>query len=546
MDRDEFKFVLFCFVAILAIVGIPYIVGYVTEPEELTFGGMVLGVNTWATTSDWINQAKVGSLLFITNRTHEEEPALFLNTLFLLVGIFSGYTGLSNIGAYYIFLLVFGFLFLFILYRFLEMYFDDVKMRKSAFVIILTSSGFGFVFWIIFKALKSTPTFFSDKVPLGSRIAPADMMFTDTNVFLTLYSSNLHHVAAIAFMLLIYMLFLKGWEKEDPKYVLGSAVLTLILGTFHLYDIVTIYSIITVFVGITLFQGNPRWKLMMYATFIVVSIPPMLFNFYTFVLHPTFKEFTEYNVQLSPNPFSYIIGYGLLFFLASYYTLKKRIHESLKSLNYRVLLIYIWAIVNLVLLYAPITIQRKFLLGLSIPISIFATFAIFEFVLPRFKEHRRNLVLISIILLMVPSNFLWIAKETYKVNTHGYPGTKYPYYTHNLDLEAIQWLGTNAEKGDIILSGGATGGRIAGMVSKRVYWGGNDMTIRYQEKMRLVEEFFSTMNDAERRDILAQNSIRFVYYGEEERSLGDFDPESANYLKKVFENSRVKIYEVKD
>ena len=82
------------------------------------------------------------------------------------------------------------------------------------------------------------------------------------------------------------------------------------------------------------------------------------------------------------------------------------------------------------------------------------------------------------------------------------------------------------------------------MVSKKVYWGGNDMTLQYQEKMRLVEEFFSDMSDREREELLDQNGISLVYYGVEEGFLGNFNPDDVGYLRKVFDNWRVKIYRV--
>ncbi|MDP6613259.1 MAG: hypothetical protein QF673_04515, partial [Candidatus Hydrothermarchaeota archaeon] len=466
-----------------------------------------------------------------------EVPALFLNTLFLVMGLFSKFTGLSNIATYWLFYIIFMFGFFLSLYYFITYFFNAPRKKKATFVIALTSSGFGFIFWIAFKAFDYTPLFFSNRLPLGSRIFPIDLWLTDAITFLTLYSSYIQQVAGVIAMLLIFTYFLMGWKIRAFKYILYSGALTFLLGTFHLYDVVTVYAVLTVFAIITLLRERDSQRLKMYAGYIAVSMPPMLFNFYAFALHPIFKEFTAYNVQLSPNPYSYLLGFGLPLLLSAYYVYKVRLDD-------KKLLLAVWVGISLALAYFPLTVQRKLQLGLNIPLAILAAYAIFEFVLPKFKEHQRNLVLVALILLMMPTNLLWIAKETYKVNAHGYPGTDYPYYTHNLDLEAIQWLGVNAGKEDIILSGGVTGGRIAGMVSKKVYWGGNDMTLQYQEKMRLVEEFFSDMSDREREELLDQNGISLVYYGVEEGFLGNFNPDDVGYLRKVFDNWRVKIYRV--
>ena len=82
------------------------------------------------------------------------------------------------------------------------------------------------------------------------------------------------------------------------------------------------------------------------------------------------------------------------------------------------------------------------------------------------------------------------------------------------------------------------------MVSKKVYWGGNDMTLNYQIKNQYVENFFNDMRQMERKNLLYDNNISLVYYGVEEELLGTFNPDSVNYLFEVFDNNRVKIYRV--
>ncbi len=538
MSRGELKFVLYCFILIGGFVSIPYLWGYLSEPEDMAFSGMILGVNIIFGSYDWINQAREGSILLTTNRTHENVPPLFLNTLFLVMGLFARLTGLSTEATYRIFYIIFSLLFFLVLYRFIAYFLEDVRKRRVAFIIALTSSGFGFLFWAAFKALNHTPMFFSENMPLGSRIFPIDLWLTDVFPFLILYSYYIHHVAGLTVMLLIFMYFHRGWEAENIRdVVLYAGGLTFLLGTFHLYDVVIVYAVLAVYAALSLGKWDPK-RVKLFAGYVAVSIPPMLFNFYAFALHPVFREFTNYNIQLSPNPYSFVIGLGIPFLLTVYYLSKG-------NLDKKKMFLAAWIIAALALAYAPITVQRKLQLGLSIPFAVIATYAIFEHILPRMGKSRHNLMLTVLILGMIPTNVLWIAKETYKVGLHGYPGTEYPYYTHNLDLEAIQWLGENAGIGDVILSGGMTGGRIAGMVSKKVYWGGNDMTLRYQEKKKLTEEFFSTMKESERPMFLRSNGITLIYYGEEERSLGDFNPEGRDYLRKVFDNGRVKIFRVK-
>ncbi len=542
ISRGEFKFIVYSFLLIGVFISIPYVWGYLTAPEDLTFTGFTMGVHTMYSHTDWMNQVKEGHLLFTTNRTSENLPYLFLNTLYLLLGLLSVATGLSNITIYNLFYIVSAFIFFLILYYFIAMFFSDIKIRKTTLIITMTSSGFGFIFWIFFKAFNYTPLFFSENLPLGSRIFPIDLWLTDAISFLTLYSGYIHHVVGVIFILLTFIFLIKGWENRDSKYVLYSAIMTFVLGTFHLYDVVMIYVILTIFVFLSAYKGNIIWKLRMYVMFITVSIPPMVFNFYVFVLNPEFNRLTLADPMLSPNPYSYVLGFGLPLLLASYYIYKKVIYD-IKNTDFRTLLLFSWIIGSFALAYAPIIVQRRLQLGLNIPIAILASYALFEFVLPKVKENRSNLVLASLIVLMMPTNVLWIAKETFKVNQHGYPPHEYPYYINNLDLKALDWLEENTVSSEVVFSGNQIGEVIAGRLSHRVFLGFGGMTLNYTYKEKVFEEFFNA-NDERRMEILRYANASYFYYGAEEAEMTNFDPEAASYLKKVFENPRVRIYKV--
>ncbi|MFA5928432.1 MAG: hypothetical protein WC838_03935, partial [Candidatus Margulisiibacteriota bacterium] len=68
-------------------------------------------------------------------------------------------------------------------------------------------------------------------------------------------------------------------------------------------------------------------------------------------------------------------------------------------------------------------------------------------------------------------------------------------------------------------------------------------TERLQDKKALVDKFFDlNTEDAWRKEFLDENKIRYIYYGNLERRLGQFDPARTDYLYKTFSNRLVAIY----
>jgi uncharacterized membrane protein len=68
---------------------------------------------------------------------------------------------------------------------------------------------------------------------------------------------------------------------------------------------------------------------------------------------------------------------------------------------------------------------------------------------------------------------------------------------------------------------------------------------RVLEKSKMVRQFFQKETpDYQRKKIITDERISYIYYGRWERMVGDFHPASAPYLEMVFSNERVNIYRV--
>ena len=79
----------------------------------------------------------------------------------------------------------------------------------------------------------------------------------------------------------------------------------------------------------------------------------------------------------------------------------------------------------------------------------------------------------------------------------------------------------------------------------RVFVGHGPETVGSDQKQQLASQFFKAETDDQwRRALLAEYNIRYLYFGPNERTLGDFSPDKASYLTQKYDNGSVQIYEV--
>jgi uncharacterized membrane protein len=106
-------------------------------------------------------------------------------------------------------------------------------------------------------------------------------------------------------------------------------------------------------------------------------------------------------------------------------------------------------------------------------------------------------------------------------------------------------VGSDTPADAAVFSAYTTGTVIPAHTGRRVFWGHELETPFLDRKRAEANQFFSdATSDASRRAFLERYGLTYVFYGADEREMGDFDPESAAYLRPVFRHEMVTIYEV--
>lgn len=200
-----------------------------------------------------------------------------------------------------------------------------------------------------------------------------------------------------------------------------------------------------------------------------------------------------------------------------------------------------WAISGFILAYLPLFIQRRFLLGITIPLGILAIYGLNHFIkqvsikAPAILK-REGLVYFTYILLSSIS-FINLSLGSSLYLQHR-PGDN--FYPRDLE-NALLWLDKNAALNDFVLGDIKTGQLVAQRTRLKTYVGHPMETLFFDDKLTNTKAFY---NGNAPNDWIQQTPIQWVIFGQYEKELAPtFMPDPD--LELVYQNKTVTIYKVK-
>lgn len=533
--RETFIVIAWC-IAVMLITLIPYWYGSYQAPAGATYMGFIANNNDQSTYLAWIKQAADGKILLEDKFTTEFQAGLFFHPLFLITGWFSGITGIDALSSYHTLRIISGFFLMNLLYYFGCLFLKKFSHRFFFLVLASLSSGFGWLF--------SSPI-------LPGNIQCLDLLAPEAITFLTILTKPLFSVSLIL-MLAIFMLMFKSYKSGKAVFTALAGLLGLILGLIHPYDMVSIYCISILYLILT---KSALKQAKYFILFLVISLPAIIYQYLIFNFDPVFKEWSQKQLTLTPHPLSFVITYGLIGLFAVIYI----IYIIVNKKNSKIYLFLIsWIICALILVYLPFKFQRRLILGLHIPLCIFAAKLILDFILPfikkasMFKGVREPIILAMIIVIVMPGNFVYIYRNMLDMKNN-----ILNYCLPNEDLEALKWIDKNVPPAEIIIASPVISQYIPGLTGNKVYAGHYDQTIDNNNKIQKLKKFYSTddpkliiSNWGERINLLLSQDFRLdenakyvhIYFGPYEQSAGDPGFDEILFLSKEYQNNNVTIY----
>lgn len=527
--------------AALVLSSLPYLVAYLTAPNDRVFMGIVSSVPDWSQYLAWLRA--FGERVVIDNvLTCEPASPAFFNIQWLLLGRLANLLPVAVVLQ--LFRLATTALFLWLTYRTCDEYFRQrggAPAKWAAWLLINFSAGLGW-FWVVEKRLS------------GALRYPMDVYVYEPVSFQNMLVFP-HFLLAAALLLVIFRCAARAIEERKSGYVLLAALGALFLGLAHAYDLIIVYGVLGVFVLCLFRRDGFSWRpLLVVALIGIVSAPPPLYFVYLTTSDPLWRQvlsqFKNAGV-FTPSPLHLLmlLGVPLLLTLATWRNVVPRQWPSSWPL-----LVRVWAIVNLPLLYIPTDYQIHMLSGWQIPLGLLAAEGVFAIIAPRLAARgwlndepgprRFQLTSWGLVLLLfalaVPTNLYllaWRVLEVLKV--------QHTHYLYRDETDALAWLDANSDDDDVVMGSVVVTEYVPFLAGNKVQAGHWAQTVRYEDRKSEVKKFFDTRTrEPMRRAILARCNVAYLLYGREERALGDFNPAAAPYLELAHEEGKTRIYRV--
>ena len=546
LTLSEWRVALLIAVIVIVIQQIPYALGYALVRPGTEFTGLLINVEDGSYLSA-IGQGLDGAWLYHLPFTTEEHAPAFIEVFYLALGHLARILNLSATAMWHLARVVADLVLFIALYGFIALFLDAPAARRVAYLLAILSAGYD-LWRFPFDAANAW-----EAIPIELRVPEAHVFYSAL--------TYPHFTLGIALVLISFGLLLRVLNGEPTcrqiVFAIGAGIANLLIGIVYPFLIYLLVAVAGVYYLLLICrQRKILWRAAI-LLFVAFAIPAPLFLYYQFVLttNPVFQIWNTQATTFSPHPFHFVLAFlPLLIFAALTWRPLAQMEESRQR---AFVFLWLWVGVVALLLYAPITQQRRFVEGVQVPLAILASLGLCDVVLPRLARtrvfvalsHRPNysvaglqrLIVVCIIALASLSSFyVWLSG----VVLLGF-AQPYPLFRPALELQAMDWLHVHTPPSDAVLSAYWTGSFIPARAGNIVFVGQRYETIRFDEKRQSAEEFFDgATDDAWRAALLREYRIAYVFWGKSERDLGTFDPERAAYLQRVFANEQVRVYRV--
>jgi hypothetical protein len=537
--RDEWRWVAAWATVALLAANAPILLGWALSTPETQFGGSTYNVEDVNSYLANMRQGAQGAWLYHNPYTPEAHPGTLVYLHYLLLGKLAAWSGLSLEGTYHLARVLCGALLLVVAYLFIARFTPHRAVRRIAFLLIVFSGGLGWVLIVL-------------EQPGWQSSLPVDLISPEGYTFLTLYSPP-HIALATAGVLGGVLCVFEAMSCPRVGFALvGSLILAIVaqIGAFYL---VAPFAALGVYWAIiALHRRRPDWRAL--GMIVIASLLPAALAGYTLAVfgrNPVYRAWAAQNQVRSPHPLHYLAGYaiaGTLALLGAVHAVRKRQRQLVLPLA--------WTALVPVLLYLPVNVQRRLIIGAPVPIGLLAGCGLACCVAlpfgrsslvrrlsrhPRYsRQGMRRLLVGAVVLLTALTNMLLIGGNCIAV-TRRAP----PVYHSAAELAALDWLRANTTPQDTVLSSYKTGNYVPARAGNRVVLGLGTQTVDAERKKSEVRRFFDTIEEDDwRQALLARYGVAYVLVGPHERALGSFDPGSVSYLRVVYHADGYAIYQV--
>jgi len=518
---------------------LPYAIALARTPEGTIFTGVLSAYDDTFAYFAWMREGWGGHLLMRDPFTSEPQSRDFFLPLWGLLGFAARITGLSIPVIFHIARLLAGLALLIVARAVSRTIMKSRRRVRFSLWLYATSGGMG---WLIYW-LNNRGDLLGHRAMSGS----IDLNMPEAIAFRSMFA-QVHFAIGVVLIGIALKLFFDALVGDAILRAVIAGALVSLLAVVHPYMVVVVSAVAVVAAIVSPSLGGSkdwtgRYSLSVRALvgFGIAALPGAAYLLYLRRSNNVMQEWLRVTDTRSPAPWEYLLGFGIVAALAiaGFVTIWKG-----RSLYGRMLLI--WCVIQFALLYVPLTIQRRLVEGLQLPLAIAASVAVFAITtrtLRHFKVVRyRNAVFVIIIAFASLTNLGFVAGQL--VDRGPRPDDEWRYMPADLN-SAFDWLQSNAPPDSILFTSYETGNMAPSRTGLRVFFGHYAQTIESDSKAEQVTAFYSNaMSEDAKRGLFEAHRVSYVIYGPFERRISkEFVPPP--WLALVHRAGEVEVFEVR-
>ena len=522
----------FSIVAMIFLVSItvPYLYAAQAGGVDYVFGGFLLNPIDGNTYLAKIYQGWRGDWRFTLPYTAQPGEGAYLYLFYLFLGHLARLLDLPLLWVFHVARVLGALVLLLALRDFLRFSGLPAHWLGWAFALAALGSGLG---WLAF--------------PAG--IITADFWVAEAYPFLSSFV-NPHFALGMALLLWILLPVVdpaeaSGGEALDgagheqsviegrpnrnlPDWLAGLAALFLsILSPFGVALALSVLAVLLIFSRDHLSRQR---LLRRFAWVFICGVPLLLYDVWVVRTDPVLAGWNAQNLTPSPALWNVALSLSpalLLALVGGWQVIRRR------STSARTLLI--WAVLGMALISVPFGLQRRFMMGLFVPLVGLAGYGLQR--MAGRPSRRTTMVAGLVVCLSVPTNLLLLGVAQHGVSTHDLL-----LYLTRGEAQAMAWIETNTAWDALVLCAPETGLFIPAHTGRRVLYGHPFETVDAEAQKAAVEQFYRSGDPAEAEEFLKAQAVDYVFFGPRERLLGTLPVIPG--LGLVYDSAGVQIYQV--
>ncbi len=459
---------------------IPVIYGIVQNNQEITFSGLFYNpIDGYSYFAKMI-QGKSGNWTFQLPYSPVKNGDIFIFTLYIFFGHLSRIFYLGIPVLYHLFRILFAILFFFSLRTLLKLFFtEENKYYQGAMLSILFGAGLGWIFVI-------------------SGELPADFWLAEAYGFLSAFS-NPHFILSLVIMNVLIVILL---NNEKKSYVfLFIFLLSIILVSISPFAGIVIGFIYFVYLLINFPIIDRNFKKL-----ISLAIPVIFIGYYqmkTITSDPVLSLWNAQNITASPSILNLIFSFspailGIVMLLV--WVFKKKI-----KLEKNIILLLLWIVFAFAMTIIPFNLQRRFLVGIYIPLVI-----VFWYLLGVFFENRKQKLakfwIYLLIGIVIPSNLIVFLGSMNAIRNY-----EPLFFTKNNYLQAARWMDNNIKEQAVVLTNQELGLLVPAYGNFKVVYGHPFESINEDVVKNNLNKFWNdTLSVDESQKFLIENHVNYI------------------------------------